>query len=155
MLPRDIDTEPYLRRFYPKTDIMTFQRDMYSPDKNMLHLIAFDKPDVEEVVSKSSNMMYISAATVVTSFLVGVVFFKKLPLFNRIQSKWGRFFAKSFLFLTPVYIVSGYNIYQQNQELEKSYRKYFHQFVKYKCTGNILDLSPNIKRKTNLFLDSS
>ncbi len=147
MLPRDIDTEPYLRRFYPKTDIMTFQRDMYSPDKNMLHLIAFDKPDVEEVVSKSSNMMYISAATVVTSFLVGVVFFNKLPLFSRIQSKWGRFFAKSFLFLTPVYIVSGYNIYQQNQELEKSYRKYFQQFVKYKCTGNILDLSPSIKRK--------
>ena len=147
MLPRDIDTEPYLRRYYPKTDIMAFQREMYSPERNMLHLIAFDKPDVEEIVDSSSKMMYFSLGTAVSSFLLGVVFYNKLPLFNRIQSKWGRFFAKSFLFLTPVYIVSAYNIYQQNVSLEKSYQKYFHQFVKYKCTGNVLDLSPNIKRK--------
>lgn len=147
MLPRDLDSDPYLRRYYPKTDIMTFQRDMFNTEKNMLHLIVFDKPDVEEIMEKSNQMMYITAATIVTSFLGGVVFFNKLPLFNRIQGKWKRFFTKGLLFLTPVYIISGYNIYQQNNSLERQYQKYFPRYVKYKCTGNILDMNPNVKSK--------
>jgi len=151
MLPRDVDADTYLRRYFPKTDIMSFQRDMFNADRNMIHLIAFEKPDVDEVVSSSTNMMYISGATIVTAFLGGVVMFNKLPLFNRIQSKWGRFIAKSLLFVVPVWIVSGYNIYQQNLQLEKNYKKYFPQYIKYKCTGNILDLNPNIKCK-NTFL---
>lgn len=147
MLPRDIDTDTYLRRFYPKLDPLAFQRDMFSTERNMLHLIAFEKQDVEEVVDDSNKLMYVSLATVVTAFLGGVVFFNKLPLFNRIQSKWGRFFAKTMLFITPVYLVSGYNMYKQNMTIEKTYQKYFNQYAKYKCTGNILDLNPNIRRK--------
>ena len=153
MLPRDIDTESYLRRFYPKTDIMTFQRDMYAPDKNMMHVVAFEKADVDEAVENSTKLMYATTATAVTSFIFGVVLFNKLPLFSRIQSKWGRFFSKVFLFVTPVYLTMGYNIYKQNVSLETAYQKYFERYVKYKCTGNALDLNPNIERKQLLFLN--
>jgi len=147
MLPRDIDSDNYLRRYYPKTDVMSFQKDMFNADRNMLHLLAFDKKDLDESMSRSNNMMYLTVATAVTSSLVGIVFFNKLPLFGRIQGKWKRFFARTFLFLGPIYGVSIYNIYNQSTSLEKYHQKYFPQYVKYKCTGNILDLNPDIKRK--------
>jgi hypothetical protein len=145
MLPRDISTNSYLRRYYPKIDIYHFEQDMFSPNKNNLQLVALTSEDSKRVIDSANFYLYIQAFTAVTSFLGGVIFYNKLPYFKNIQSKWARFFWKIALFLIPTYTVSGYSIYKQSQQTSELYQKYFDKYAKYKCTGNILDLNPNAK----------
>ncbi len=117
----------------------------------MLQVVTLDKKESEEFQNANTQLMYVGAIVSVTSFLAGIVFFNKLPLFSRIQSKWGRFFARTILFAGPIYAFSGYTIVKQNIQQESMYQKYFNNYAKYKCTGNVLDLNPNAIRKLLLF----
>lgn len=147
MLSRDVNVDSFIRQYYPKAEIRNFEKDMFNVEKNNLHTVAFEEKDVRSMVENNNFYLYVQGGTIVTSFLGGVVFYNKLPFFKNIQGKWKRFFSKVFLFLTPIYLASGYSIYKSATDVEKYYQKYFDQYCKYKCTGDLRDINPDIKCK--------
>ncbi len=151
MLPRDLETNVFLHKYYPKTDLWIFARDVFLNDKDKLYLVLLNKKEKDENYDTNSKIWYSGVTVAAASFLAGIVFFNKLPLFSRIQSKWGRFFARIILFPGATCVHWGYSAVKRTDLQEAMYQKYFNQYVKYKHTGNLLDLNPNITRKLLLY----
>lgn len=144
MLPRDVQGVDYLQQYYPKTDFGAFQRDLFFPEKKMLHFVALDDKDSAVVSDVSSKGAYVTLFTAVTSFIT-VLAYNKVPLINRVQSRWPRFLLKTAIIVLPTWTVSNYNVFKQQMFVEQLYDRYQEKFRNYKYTGDIRCLNPNVR----------
>ncbi len=150
MLPRDLENNVFLHKYYPKIHFRTFSR-VFSYDKDKLYLVTLNQKERDENYDTNSKLWYGGVTVLIASFLAGIVFFNKLPLFSKIQSKRRRLIARIILFPGATCVHWGHSAIKQTNLQEAMYEKYFNQYAKYKHTGNLLDLNPNITRKLLLY----
>jgi len=80
----------------------------------------------------------------VTSVIVAVKFYHKIPLFRRIENRYAKFFAKTFLIFIPMSTYGAYTAYQGEQVYDEIYKKTFENYRRFKFNGNIKDLNEDI-----------
>jgi hypothetical protein len=77
--------------------------------------------------------------------MVPVISFRKFPVLKRFKSKLGRFFWSLGLIFIPTNIVNYYFTQNLAQEIGVSYGQRQMDFMKYRKTGDITVMNPQIE----------
>ena len=149
MLPRDTQADQFLEKYFPKYDFLKFKQDLGT--KPLVSILTYEAQDMQKMMNYYSFSSYMILATFISSGLLSMKFYNKIPLLRRVENRYFRFLWKSIILLLPTTGVSLYcNIKAEMLENEL-YGKYSDRYRKFKLNGNVKDLNPNVKSKK--FLD--
>lgn len=111
MQTRDYYLHDYTMKYYPKIDKDTFVEDIKDW---RLDTIVFDEADAK-FDSDLLNSQNISIKASLGVGLLTILAYNKIPIINRCQARWKKFFFKSVLMFMPAFISVIYSGGQHDQ----------------------------------------
>lgn len=143
MLTRDLYTEDFTRRFYPRTSIDTYEKDMFFPSKRLLHSIVLNEEEQKTLQSNTFKANSLTFGTLVGSILA-LFLYNRIPLIKRVQRRGRRILLKCMIVILPFSIASIYVNYINVKFLVTNFEKNQNAYRMYKLNGDIKALSPNV-----------
>ena len=153
MLLRDYYSIDYSKKYYPKLDFASWNKDMYSNLKNNLSFISIPKKSKDDIqkLNQKFGLYYLMGS--LCSILI-IYKYDKIPGLRGFQRKWPRRLIKAGIFLTQLSVLNFFYATANNNLFAKIYSDNFPNFAKYKQDGDIKHLNPDISSKNFIFLAS-
>lgn len=143
MLNRDIYSEDFTMRFYPKFQLDHFEKDLFLPSKRLLHSLILSQEEQKTLQNNTWKSNVLSIGTLVSS-IAALFLYNRIPLIKKVQRRGRRILLKCMIVIVPYTFASLYVNYINMKFLVETFEKNKETYKKYKQEGDVRLLNPNI-----------
>ena len=145
MIPRDTQMDLFIEKYYPKYDIFQYKKDLQT--KSLVRILSYDELDIQKMYSYVKYTGFTTLGTFISCGILTMKYDNKIPLLNRVENRFFKFFWKSVLLFLPAFGVFIYWNFKTEGLENHLYAKHYAKYKKFKINGDVRDLNSDVKSK--------